>query len=128
MEANKGSRKKSTEGKDFTMPDNKTILNELLEHGKANGKLTTKEITDALETCEFDADQIDKLYDDFEAFNIDHVKVAWNNEQGYRTMRNNIAKALEELKKVYTAELVAALRNNTLQPNSQEKCDFPPAN
>ncbi len=55
------------------MPDNKTILNELLEHGKANGKLTTKEITDALETCEFDADQIDKLYDDFEAFNIDIV-------------------------------------------------------
>ena len=73
MEANKGSRKKSTEGKDFTMPDNKTILNDLLEHGKANGKLTTKEITDALETCEFDADQIDKLYDDFEAFNIDIV-------------------------------------------------------
>ena len=73
MEANKGSRKKSMEGKDFTMPDNKTILNDLLEHGKANGKLTTKEITDALETCDFDADQIDKLYDDFEAFNIDIV-------------------------------------------------------
>ena len=55
------------------MPENKTILSELLEHGKANGKLTTKEITDALETCEFDAEQIDKLYDDFEAFNIDIV-------------------------------------------------------
>ncbi len=73
METSKTSKKKSTEGKEMTMPDNKTILNELLEHGKANGKLTTKEITDALETCEFDADQIDKLYDDFEAFNIDIV-------------------------------------------------------
>ena len=73
METSKNSRKKATEGKEFIMPDNKTILNELLEHGKANGKLTTKEITDALETCEFDADQIDKLYDDFEAFNIDIV-------------------------------------------------------
>ncbi len=73
METSKTSKKKSTEGKEITMPDNKTILNELLEHGKANGKLTTKEITDALETCEFDADQIDKLYDDFEAFNIDIV-------------------------------------------------------
>ena len=73
METSKASRKKSTEGKEMTMPDNKTILTELLEHGKANGKLTTKEITDALETCEFDADQIDKLYDDFEAFNIDIV-------------------------------------------------------
>ncbi len=73
METSKTSKKKSTEGKEITMPDNKTILTELLEHGKANGKLTTKEITDALETCEFDADQIDKLYDDFEAFNIDIV-------------------------------------------------------
>ncbi len=73
METSKTSKKKSTEGKEITMPDNKTILNEILEHGKANGKLTTKEITDALETCEFDADQIDKLYDDFEAFNIDIV-------------------------------------------------------
>ena len=73
METNKTSKKKANEGKEMAMPDNKTILTELLEHGKANGKLTTKEITDALETCEFDADQIDKLYDDFEAFNIDIV-------------------------------------------------------
>ena len=64
METNKTSKKKANEGKEMAMPDNKTILTELLEHGKANGKLTTKEITDALETCEFDADQIDKLYDD----------------------------------------------------------------
>ena len=68
------TRKNSNKGKEIPqMTDNKTILTELLEHGKANGKLTTKEITDALETCDFDADQIDKLYDDFEAFNIDIV-------------------------------------------------------
>ncbi len=73
MDTNKTSKKKAAEGKEVTMPDDKTILTELLEHGKANGKLTTKEITDALETCDFDADQIDKLYDDFEAFNIDIV-------------------------------------------------------
>ncbi len=72
METSKN--KNSAKGKDVpAMADNKTILTELLEHGKASGKLTTKEITDALETCEFDADQIDKLYDDFEAFNIDIV-------------------------------------------------------
>ncbi len=73
METNKTSKKKSAEAKEIAATDNKSILTELLEHGKATGKLTTKEITDALETCEFDADQIDKLYDDFEAFNIDIV-------------------------------------------------------
>ncbi len=72
MEANKN--KKAAKAKEAAAPaDNKTILTELLEHGKASGKLTTKEITDALETCEFDAEQIDRLYDDFEAFNIDIV-------------------------------------------------------
>ena len=55
------------------MSENKSALTELIEHGKQNGKLTTKEITDALESCDFDAEQIDKLYDDFEANNIDIV-------------------------------------------------------
>ena len=51
----------------------KTIITDLLEHGKANGKLTTKEITDVLEDLDFDVDQINKLYDDFESNNIDIV-------------------------------------------------------
>ena len=55
------------------MSENKSVLNELLEHGKQNGKITTKEITDALEVCEIDAEQIDKLYDEFEACNVDIV-------------------------------------------------------
>ena len=55
------------------MSENKTVLNELLEHGKQNGKITTKEITDALEVCDIDAEQIDKLYDEFEACNVDIV-------------------------------------------------------
>ena len=51
----------------------KSPLVELIEIGKQNGKLTTKEITDALENYSFDAEQIDKLYDAFEANNIDIV-------------------------------------------------------
>ena len=64
-----------TKGKDVVkqMSELKSALTELIEHGKQNGKLTTQEITDALETCDFDAEQIDKLYDDFEANHIDIV-------------------------------------------------------
>ncbi len=51
----------------------KNVISDLLEHGKANGKLTTKEITDVLEDLDFDVDQINKLYDDFENMNIDIV-------------------------------------------------------
>ena len=52
---------------------NTTILNELLEHGKKEGKLTTKEINDVFEDLNFDVDQINKLYDDFESNNIEIV-------------------------------------------------------
>ena len=51
----------------------KAVIDNLLEKGKQNGKLTTKEITDILEELDFDVDQINKLYDDFENNNIDIV-------------------------------------------------------
>ena len=53
------------------MADNK--INELINHGKQSGKLTTKEITDVLEELDFDADEINRLYDDFENCNIEIV-------------------------------------------------------
>ena len=43
---------------------NSKVISELLERGKQNGKLTTKEITDAIEEMDIDAEQINKLYDD----------------------------------------------------------------
>lgn len=55
-------------------PDKKTALRDLMEQGKATGKLTTKEITDALEELDFDVDQMNKLYDDFENLNIEIVE------------------------------------------------------
>ena len=42
----------------------KSAVVELMEQGKQKGKLTTKEITDALEELDFDVEQMDKLYDD----------------------------------------------------------------
>lgn len=49
----------------INMADSK--INELINHGKQSGKLTTKEITDVLEELDFDADEINKLYDDLKA-------------------------------------------------------------
>ena len=43
---------------------NAKVISELLERGKQSGKLSTKEITDAIEEMDIDAEQINKLYDD----------------------------------------------------------------
>ncbi len=51
----------------------KSVLAELLERGKRSGKLTTKEITGALEELDFDVEQINKLYDDLESNHIEIV-------------------------------------------------------
>ena len=52
---------------------NAKVISELLERGKQSGKLSTKEITDAMEEMDIDAEQINKLYDDLEANNIEIV-------------------------------------------------------
>ena len=54
--------------------DTKQVLKELLESGKQKGRLTTKEISDALEELDYDVEQVDKLYDTFEAYNIEIVE------------------------------------------------------
>ena len=40
----------------------KNVVHELIEQGKAKGKLTTTEINDALEELNFDVEDVDKLY------------------------------------------------------------------
>ena len=47
--------------------EKKTLIRDLVEQGKAKGKLTTKELNDALEELDFDVDQMDKLYDTLSA-------------------------------------------------------------
>ena len=54
--------------------DKKQVLKELLESGKQKGRLTSKEISDALEELDYDVEQVDKLYDTFEAYNIEIVE------------------------------------------------------
>ena len=60
--------------------DKKSAVTELMEQGKLKGKLTTKEITDALEELDFDIEQMDKLYDSLESLNIEIIE-DYNPEQ-----------------------------------------------
>ena len=43
-------------------------------NGKLFGSVTSKEISDALEELDYDVEQVDKLYDTFEAYNIEIVE------------------------------------------------------
>ena len=54
--------------------EKKNTIDALMEQGKTNGKLTTKEITDALEELDFDVDQINTFYDNCENLNIEIVE------------------------------------------------------
>ena len=53
--------------------DKKTVYNELIETGRAKGKLTTQELMDAMEVLDFDPDQMDKLYEVLESYNVEIV-------------------------------------------------------
>ena len=56
------------------MDSKKNTIESLMEQGKNNGKLTTKEITDALEELNFDVDQLNTFYDNCENLNIEIVE------------------------------------------------------
>ena len=55
------------------MAEKKITIRELIETGKRNGKLTTKEINEAIEDTGFDVEQIDKLYETLEGHNVEIV-------------------------------------------------------
>ena len=56
------------------MASEKKTIENLLEQGKATGKLTTKEITDVLEETDFDVDQMDSFYETCASLNIEIVE------------------------------------------------------
>ncbi|MBP3272974.1 MAG: RNA polymerase sigma factor RpoD [Ruminococcus sp.] len=53
--------------------DKKNIMENLIEQGKSKGKLTTKEINDALEKLDYDVEQIDQFYETCEQFHIEII-------------------------------------------------------
>lgn len=54
--------------------EKKNAVMDLMEKGKQKGKLTTQEITDALEELDFDVEQMDKLYESLGELNIDIIE------------------------------------------------------
>lgn len=54
--------------------EKRNTIEYLMEQGKNTGKLTTKEITDALEEMDFDVDQMDTFYDNCANLNIEIVE------------------------------------------------------
>ena len=75
--------------------DKKSAVSDLMEQGKLKGKLTTKEITDALEELDFDVEQMDKLYDSPESLNIEIIE-DYNPEQDL-DLNLNLDEVLEEV-------------------------------
>ena len=75
--------------------DKKSAVTDLMEQGKLKGKLTTKEITDALEELDFDVEQMDKLYDSLESLNIEIIE-DYNPEQDL-DLNLNLEEVLEEV-------------------------------
>ena len=67
-----------TETKEADLPmvkkDKKTQIHDLVEMGRAKGKLTTQEIMDAMEDFDFDPEQMDKLCEMLESQNIEIVE------------------------------------------------------
>ncbi len=53
--------------------DKHAQLAELVEQGRAKGKLTAQEIMDAMEAFDFDPEQMDKLYETLESHNVQVV-------------------------------------------------------
>lgn len=55
-------------------PDKKTVMKELTELGKSKGKLSTKEILDAIGELDFDPEQLEKFYDSLESMGVEIVE------------------------------------------------------
>ncbi len=53
--------------------DKATLISDLVEMGRSKGKLTAQEIMDSMELFDFDPEQMDKLYEQLEANNVEVV-------------------------------------------------------
>jgi RNA polymerase primary sigma factor len=89
-------------------------LKDLIEQGKAKGKLTTSEINDALEEIDFDIEQVDKLYETLENSNVEIIENYAQNieedlqapvEEEIENVLSNEGISIDDPVKVYLKEI-----------------------
>ncbi|MBQ8927975.1 MAG: RNA polymerase sigma factor RpoD [Oscillospiraceae bacterium] len=99
--------------------DKKSTIEALLERGKAAGKLTTKQISDALEEMDFDADQLNSFYDSCEQLNIEiidnnivdenidlnHIEISDNPDEDLDSALSTEGLAVDDPVKIYLKEI-----------------------
>ncbi|MDE6004076.1 MAG: RNA polymerase sigma factor RpoD [Oscillospiraceae bacterium] len=99
--------------------DKKSTIEALLERGKATGKLTTKQISDALEEMDFDADQLNSFYDSCEQHNIEiidnnivdanfdlnHIEIGENPDEDLDAALSTEGLAVDDPVKIYLKEI-----------------------
>lgn len=52
----------------------KTVIRELIEHGKTAGQISTKEVLDSMGELNFSPEEIEKFYDALESLDIEVVE------------------------------------------------------
>ncbi len=94
------------------MSEKKIELNDLLEQGRVSGKISTSDITDALEELDYDSEQMDKLYSSLENQSIEIVEDLPDEEvedltlpKEYLESEAALTEGLDDPVKVYLKEI-----------------------
>ncbi len=94
------------------MSEKKIELNDLLEQGRVSGKISTSDITDALEELDYDSEQMDKLYNSLENQSIEIVEDLPDEEvedltlpKEYLESEAALTEGLDDPVKVYLKEI-----------------------
>lgn len=77
------------------MEQKKITIDALMEQGKANGKLTTKEITDVLDKLDFDTDQLSSIINSCEQLNIEIIDDSSVDDEALKENDVNLVDDLE---------------------------------
>ncbi len=99
--------------------DKKSTIEALLERGKASGKLTTQQISIALEEMDFDADQINTFYDSCEQqgieiidnnviddnFDLNHIEISDGLDDDLDSALSTEGLAVDDPVKIYLKEI-----------------------